>query len=199
MSMNVYLGKKLPKHPLQYTGFSLIEMMMVILVLGVLSALIVPRMVDLSDSAHSATAQSVSGSFSSGIQMVHAAWLTQGKPSFVAVNAGTIAVSSNGYPGSDTLSQVNCSQAWRDVLDGQPVQAGVTIGQPGWGTDVVGANCRFIYQPDDSPNRRIDYNPGTGVVTFSENTGGGGAIDALFFILLLLSLGIRFKQEHKAS
>jgi MSHA pilin protein MshA len=51
--------------PLQ-TGFTLIELVMVIVILGVLSAVAIPKFVDLRSDAQAAATQALAGAISSG-------------------------------------------------------------------------------------------------------------------------------------
>ncbi|WP_296509200.1 type IV pilin protein [Rhodoferax sp.] len=54
-----------PSRTLQ-TGFTLIELVMVIVILGILSAVAIPKFVDLRSDAQTAATQAVAGAISSG-------------------------------------------------------------------------------------------------------------------------------------
>jgi MSHA pilin protein MshA len=84
-------------------GFTLIELVVVITILGILAAFAVPRFASLEVQARSASVQALAGSVRSGAALSHALWLAQSQPPTVTMEGSTITM-SNGYPNLLTIN-----------------------------------------------------------------------------------------------
>lgn len=82
-------------------GFTLIELVVVIALLGILAAFAIPRFASLETEARAATVQGLSGSLRSAAAMAHGLFLATGA-SPVTMEGNSISI-TNGYPDAATV------------------------------------------------------------------------------------------------
>ena len=78
-------------------GFTLIELVVVITILGILAAFAIPRFASLETEARIAAIQGLAGSVRSSAALAHSLSLTQNSPPTVSMEGNVINI-SNGYP-----------------------------------------------------------------------------------------------------
>lgn len=142
--MNAYVK------PASQRGFTLIELVVVIVILGILAAFAVPRFMGLETQARISSVRALEGTLRSASAMAHGVWLASGSPATITVD-GAVITMTNGYPNAASTQNI--------------VDASVVGATPGKFTFAAGAfrlngattpaNCSVTYTAAVAPNSPI--------------------------------------------
>lgn len=137
--MNNNQQKSSVTYPAQQGGFTFIELVIVIILLGLLAAAALPRYLDVVDDAEIASLEGVAGAFTTAVNIARAQWFADGysrgqatTPSdkiSINLDGRIIYMTENGWPantdpsadassGSQTASE--CQQVWLSVMQTAP-------------------------------------------------------------------------------
>jgi len=130
-------------------GFTIVELVVVIILIGILTVVALPRFIDVDEEARLSAAQNTAGNFLDAVNVVHSEWLVDGRrPTSLVFDGVTLQFNNNGWPKTQVSNTADCIDVWNGVfIAPEPISPYlVNATPPGWSAIGFATGCLYVYQ-----------------------------------------------------
>jgi len=152
-------------------GLTLLELVLVIVLIGIISVIALPRFLDLREEAHQSSVDATAASFEAAVNLAHTACTYnefEGLDNLPIFGAGNVDFNPNCFPSSTngnnslTVNGNRCMQIWNGLLSPAPPISTPVSDDTDYRAQGGGTTCRYSYRRDTDTLRRFTYNAATG-------------------------------------
>lgn len=165
-------------------GFTLIELVVVIIILGILAVVAIPKFINLQNDARMSAMAGQFGAFKSAVALYHSGWAADGNSGAIdklaSFGEGNVSSSPTGYPystsGVDTEVFTACEELWHGitstdftiahVTDDDLMTSDVDIAYTYRADQCIYRDLYFIQRGETT--RVMNYNFNTGEITIND-------------------------------
>lgn len=154
-------------------GFTLLEFIFVIVMIGILSAAALKYYADIVDDARVAGVQFLSARFATAVAGIHVKWMVDGRPNVIDLDGYHVQVNDGGWPVSESRIKARgtsnvCQQLWESLLQNPSALPDVmpsdSRGVQYWSPKPKNGVCRYNLITRDSSQYYFEYHMGNGRV-----------------------------------
>lgn len=153
-------------------GFTLIELIAIVVLVAILATAALPRYMGLTEEAHRSVVAQTSATFDTAVSLASAACNLRdfaSRDNLSAFGAGNVDFNANCYPSSTNgnnnlnVNAARCMQIWNGLLANAPSISTPANDNTEYRAQGSGTTCAYTYREDDTL-RRFTYNAANGSI-----------------------------------